>query len=159
MIFPILILILIMSGDSNATDFQIVDHGFSSGKRFANLYFEVITDPSRFNKLYKEIHAIRLPSPSPPKISFESSIVLFVSMGEKPTAGYRIEINQVSVSDEIMSVIIAMHVPSPDEMHTTMMTQPYLLAVVEADQNVLRVEWRDQNNLLLHTQTLPPRGP
>lgn len=157
-VLPILFLIVMLSLASCTVGFKIIDRGTQSGRRFENLYFEAITDASRFTTLFNEIHSIRLPPAFLPKVDFQSSIVLFVSMGEQASTGYQIEIDRIRLSKETLVVSINLKIPHPDEMQATMITNPYLFVLVDTHQDVLRVEWIDRKNVRLHVEDIsPPR--
>ena len=60
-----------------------------------------------------------------PGIDFSSNIVLAVYMGEQFTGGYHIEITNISENVFYISVYIRETRPSPNQLVTMALTQPY----------------------------------
>jgi hypothetical protein len=131
---------------ASAIDYMVIDQQATAGKRFPALHFEVIGDEAIYKKLFVELNSHHLPSPLPPEIDFESSFVLFVSMGEKPTAGYRVEIEEMKRSDETLKVKLRLQEPSPGGMNAMVLTQPFVMAKVKKEKGIEKVEFLDQKN-------------
>lgn len=136
---------------ASAIEYTVIDQQATAGKRFPSLHFEVIQDEDVFKKLYAELHSHHLPAPLPPEIDFESSFVLFVSMGEKPSAGYRVEIEKMKRSDGTLEVTLRLQAPPPGEMSAMVMTQPFVMAKVKKEKGIKKVEFRDQTGRSLNS--------
>ena len=140
---------------ASAIEYTVIDQQATAGKRFPALHFEVIQDEDAFRTLYAELHSHHLPSPLPPEVDFESSWVLFVSMGEKPSAGYRVEIDRMKRSDDTLKVKLKLQEPPPGEMSAMVMTQPFVMAKVKKEKGIRKVEFLDQNGRSLYSMPVP----
>lgn len=136
-------------------EYAVIDQGAVSGKRLPSLHFEVITEAAPFRKLYAEIHSHQLPSPLPPEVDFDRLFVLFISMGEKPTAGYRVEIDRMKQSDGVLNVTLRLHEPPPGGFNATVMTNPFVLAKVKREKGLKKVAFFDGRGRLLESISLP----
>ncbi|RKD32073.1 protease complex subunit PrcB family protein [Thermohalobacter berrensis] len=60
--------------------------------------------------------------------------ILFISLGEKPTAGYNIKLETIKVENDKISVIIEEVEPKKGEMVAQVITYPFVL--VKFDENI-----------------------
>jgi hypothetical protein len=141
-------------GAQESIEYTVIDKGITSGKRFPSLHFDLIGEAAPFKKLFAELHSDQLPAPLPPEIDFESSSVVFVSMGEKPSAGYRVEIDQIKRSGPILKVKLRLLEPSPGQMNATMITQPFVMAKVKKEKGIKKVEFLDQKGEALYLMSV-----
>ncbi len=61
----------------------------------------------------------------------EDKLYILVAYGEKPTAGYTVEISKVEKLDGNINVYASFQDPGPDDMVATVITYPYDLVVIE----------------------------
>lgn len=61
----------------------------------------------------------------------EDKLYILVAYGEKPTAGYSVEISKVEKSDGNINVYSSFQDPGKDDMVATVITYPYDLIVIE----------------------------
>ena len=61
----------------------------------------------------------------------ENKLYILVAYGEKPTAGYSVEISKVEKSDGNINVYASFQDPGKDDMVATVITYPYDLIVIE----------------------------
>ena len=71
----------------------------------------------------------------------EDKLYILVAYGEKPTAGYSVEIDKVEKLDGKVVVYSSFQDPDPDDLVATVITYPYDLVVIE-DQG-LPVTFKD----------------
>lgn len=135
--------------------YSIIDQGVHSGKQSPSLQSEVVDGEALFETLFAEIHSGRLPPPSPPKIDFEKSLVVFVSKEEKPSAGYRIVIDEVTRDDETLRVKIRVEAPPADQFQATVMTRPYVLIKIKKEPGIEKIALVDDKGNVV--QSLPIR--
>ena len=140
---------------ASAIEYAVIDKQVNAGKRFPSLHFEVITEEAPFKKLFTDLHSHQLPSPLPPEIDFESSFVIFISMGERPTTGYRVEIDQMKRSDDLLKVKLRLQEPSPGEMNAMMITQPFVMAKVKREKGIRQVAFLDGQGRLVESISVP----
>jgi len=72
-----------------------------------------------------------------PDIDFSSNIVLAVFMGEKVSGGYRIEIMNISENVVLTRVYIRETSPSPDDLVTCALTQPYHIVKINRNPRII----------------------
>lgn len=71
---------------------------------------------------------------------FDSNMVVFVSLGDKPTGGYGIEVESVTEDESEIVLTCLTSNPSPFDMLTMAITQPYeILTVPKSDKPVRSV--------------------
>lgn len=135
--------------------YNIIGQGVHSGKQSPSLQFEVVDREALLETLFAEIHSGRLPPPSPPKIDFEKSLVIFVSTEEKPSAGYRIVVDEVTRDDETLRVKIRVEAPPVDQFQATVMTRPYVLIKIKKESGIEKIALVDDKGNVV--QSLPIR--
>lgn len=140
---------------ASKVNYTVLDQGIHSGKKFPSLHFEVIREEAAFEKRFAEIRSGRVPPPLPPKIDFEKALVVFVSLGEKPSAGYRVSVREVTRDDETLRVKIGVQEPAKDEFQATVMTQPYVLIKIKKEPGLKKVALVDAENKVIQSLPLP----
>ena len=71
---------------------------------------------------------------SVPMVDFSSQAVMLLAMGQKPSAGYRIDIDPSRFSWSAQTIRLSVSFSSPEnEMAATVMTSPCLVFVVRRD--------------------------
>jgi len=91
----------------------------------------VITDPAEFTKTWQEIYREQFPRPILPDVDFSKEMVIAVFMGEQPTAGYFIDIIEVTEYADRIEVQIVKHKPAPDAPVAQVVTRPFCVAKIE----------------------------
>ena len=134
---------------------HVIERGAAPGQRFAAPRFEVITDAARFRQVFHNLHADQIPPPPAPVIDFERALVILVAMGQRPTAGYRVEIDQVEQQGEALQVSVRYEKPLPQSYHAAVVTQPFVLAQAPKTPGVRRVIFVDQTAKELSLVHLP----
>lgn len=96
---------------------------------------EVITDAEMLEVRWSALYSHRSEAPAaPPAVDFEERVVVFASLGQRPTGGYRVELER-AVHDEdrgVVELTVREVEPGPSCMVQQVLTFPYLLAAVEA---------------------------
>lgn len=128
---------------ASKVDYTLLDQGIHSGKRVPSLHFEVIRTEEAFEKLFTELYSDLPGKPERREIDFGSSLVLFVAMGEKPSAGYRVRIDGVTRSKETLRVKIGLQEPPPERFQAIVMTYPFVLVEIKKAADLKKVEWVD----------------
>ncbi len=115
---------------SDSINMETIERGTHSGITEKINY--VIKNEDNWSKLWVNIHSGVLIEPPPlPEIDFRNYSVIAVFMGEKPTGGYRIDINKIVDQEDKLVVYIKEYTPKPDTMVTQVLTQPYHIVQVE----------------------------
>jgi len=96
--------------------------------------FRLITDGAEFARTYAAIHGGETPQPSPPAIDFKHSLVLAAFLGQRPTAGYGIELGPARhvIEDDgpWLQVAVTTRRPPPGAIAAQVITSPYCLVQV-----------------------------
>ncbi len=106
-----------------------------------------ITDAATLADRYARIGAGQ-PDAYPPSVDFSRAAVLLITMGEQPTAGYRLNYlppqHRARQQGTTLRLDLAWQTPEPDSVQAQIMTQPcLLLKLPRADFNRLRVHDQD----------------
>ena len=97
---------------------KIILNVLEHNKIFYKLEYEILNDSKTKNIKYKKSGYIY-------EIVDESAIYTIV-MGEKPTAGYSIEIQKVKIKGNNASIYVSEKVPGKDEMVDDVITYPFV---------------------------------
>jgi hypothetical protein len=107
--------------------FVSLDQGISSGIADSR---EVIVQSERdWETLWKR-HAPT--GPPPPPVNFAKEQVIGVFAGQRPTAGYRVEITKVERESDGLTVVYRIESPPQDAIVAQQLTQPFHLVRLPA---------------------------
>jgi len=76
---------------------------------------------------YSYLHVQQIPTPEAPQISFDQQQVLLLGLGERPTSGYTVAVDQILRVGDTLQVWAHESCPSEDAMVLQVLTQPYIL--------------------------------
>ncbi len=117
--------------------FETVDQGVHSGIRAERRV--VVRDGTAWAALWAEHGAGRTPQPELPPVDFTQEMVVGYFWGEKPTAGYRVELTEVVAEATRLVVRVEVGSPPPGAPVLQVLTQPYHL--VRLPRSELPVEF------------------
>jgi len=95
---------------------------------------EVISNAEMLEMRWSTLYSHRRELPAVPVVDFEERVVVFASLGQRPTGGYRVELAR-AVHDEdrgVVELTVREVTPGPSCMVQQVLTFPYLWAAVEA---------------------------
>lgn len=93
----------------------------------------VVTQEEQWVALWKEIHGATLPRPEVPSIDFGQKRLLAVFLGQRPTGGHGVSIEQVTTSSSGgLEVLYEVEAPDEGSMVTMALTAPYVVVAVPA---------------------------
>ncbi len=102
----------------------------------------IITDQERFSELWKQMHqGIGNDYDEAPEIDFSNFMVVGVFMGEMPSSGYSIRINEVAAADESLKVHVSRTEPGPNCMNLTVITYPHHIVKIPATDKSVEFEY------------------
>jgi hypothetical protein len=86
-----------------------------------------VDDPRRLQKIYAD--PARIPPPAPPAVDFTRDGVIFIGMGQQPTAGYGLDLapGGVRLQGVVLQVGVNWRTPPPGVMVPQVITQPCLV--------------------------------
>ena len=95
---------------------------------------EVITDAETLGARWSALYSHRSETPAAPVVDFEERVVVFASLGQRPTGGYRVELERAVYDEDrgVVELTLREVKPGPSCMVQQVLTFPYLLAAVEA---------------------------
>ncbi len=105
-----------------------VDRGPMSG---VEAYKEVVVRNADELKAFWATLTTRRPIPN---VTFANTMLVALFLGERPTAGYAVEIVSVARDGDTLVIGYAERVPAPDAMVGQVMTTPYVVAGVPAHE-------------------------
>lgn len=140
---------------ASKVNYTVVDEGAHSGMSFPSPHLEIISEAAAFEKLSTAIHSDKIPQPQPPEIDFKKALLLFISLGEKPSAGYRVRVDEVTRDDETLRVKIKTEAPPPDQFQAAVMTQPYILIKIKKEPGIEKVALVDDKDKLIEERSFP----
>lgn len=94
-----------------------------------------IRDAARFREVWPDRE-------SPPAVDFDSSLVVFVALGQRPTGGYSVAVASVRRSDGGVIVRYVEREPGPGCMTTQALTAPYQVVKLPVVGGPVRFERR-----------------
>lgn len=124
---------------------------FTSVERGSHSYLTTATSQScrthdELNSLWQR-HRGNNADPIIPSIldtnDFDSNMVVFVCLGDKPTGGYGVEIESVTEDESEIVVTCLTSDPSPFAMVTMAITQPYEIVTVTKSDKPVRVVFKE----------------
>ncbi len=124
-------------GTAVVIPFETVEQGDHSGVQAEG--GRVVRSPAAWEALWAEHAAGRVPAPPLPPVDFSREMVLAYFLGEKPTAGYAVEIREIAVSEGRVLVHVAVTTPPAGAPVLQVLTQPF--HIVRALRSELPVEF------------------
>jgi len=102
----------------------------------------VLRDEDAYASFWKRLHADQSSVPDRPEVDFEDTVVVAIVLGQRPTGGHSVEIDEVRATDDggEMRVTFTETVPGDGCLVTQALTSPYVLATVEAQDEEFTFE-------------------
>ncbi len=109
---------------------QVLDRGESSGITGEERQVIVAGDTAAFGVLHRRVMSTLIPPPPAPAIDFAKRIVVFISIGQRSSGGYGLEIKSVTCAGSTIEITV--EAPEPTgELRTMMITHPYVLVACD----------------------------
>jgi hypothetical protein len=131
----------------------ILEEGNNIALKDTHPVISIFTNHNEFDAFYSRIHINKRPVPSPPKVDFTESAILFISYGEQKTAGYSINVRSVFKRNDTLIVKAVLISPPQDVFTAQVITNPYVLLTVPAG-DYSRVELRNDIGEVLDFKNL-----
>ena len=100
----------------------------------------VIRDATGWADLWAKSNAHIAPVPKAPAVDFGKEVVAFAALGQKPTAGFSIEIVGARKDDGKLILLVTERAPAPGAPAAAVVTSPWHAVVL--DRTDLPMEWR-----------------
>lgn len=123
-----------------AQPFTVIRSTVSSGIAATTPTLLVAENKADFDALFERMMAVQRPRPVTPDVDLGKNIVLYVSVGKKPTTGYGLKVNTVSCRGSTMQVLVDSTSPDPKGVAGQMVTNPALLLAIPRCRNMKAIE-------------------
>jgi hypothetical protein len=91
--------------------FRTLAYYTGSGSAATKRTFQVARDAAAWRRMWRQLNQGTVPQPRLPKVDFSRDMVILVTQGEKPTAGYGIRVT--SIRENTGSLIVSADERSP----------------------------------------------
>lgn len=148
-LFAVLACLLLFACGASAVSYRILDRGVMAAGPYASQHFRIISEAPDFKDTFQSLHATELPRPKPPEVDFATSAVLVISLGQQPSAGYQVDVEQIQRQGEVLNVRLRLSKPSSTSVQATVMTSPYIVIQVPKQPDWKTAKFFDQEQKLL----------
>lgn len=98
--------------------------------------YEFIADETEFLNVWNKAHGSQLTVPVLPDIDFDRETLVAVFMGQKPTGGYGVDIQDISLDDNNVYINMGFREPAAGAITTQALTSPWvILRILRGDVN------------------------
>ena len=105
----------------------IAKGGFSGFQEPAQI---VVTNSTQWAELWRKHSAKQIPAKPAPEVNFDKESVLFVSLGQKRSGGYSVEITGLEQTAGKAKVLVKTQAPKPGGMQLQAITSPFHIVAV-----------------------------
>lgn len=132
---------------SDEIELDMIEEGDMRSATYSDLEAEegaerTIRSQDELETLWDELHGHRTDPPAPPEIDFDSEIVIAIMLGQRPTGGFGIDIDDVLYDPDENQIEVIYTEIEPRDVATTVITSPFLVAsVVDAPDLDAEVEF------------------
>lgn len=104
---------------------------------------QVLRSQEEWADFWEEAFAGRDPVPERPAVDFAERIVVVAAMGERPTGGFSVEVEEVRTTEDGLRVVVREVSPGPECIVTQAFTQPVTAVAVPDGQEEVSFEERE----------------
>lgn len=155
-LYLILIFSLFFNGkpaDQESAGFSVIEEGVELSSRPKSRELELFFTREEFEAFYARMNQNRIPRPEAPHIDYTRSIVVFITLGEKSSAGFSIDVRGVYERGNTL-VLKAVPISPPQEsLQAQMITHPYTLILIPKN-SFKRIEWVNERGEVLESKNL-----
>lgn len=102
----------------------------------------VLDNAADWVEFWNELQAVVIPVPPPPDIDFGRYIVIAATMGQQPSGGYAIELEEVFEADGTIFTIVVEVTPAPGCAQIPVITAP--AAAIRIDRVDARIQFVEE---------------
>lgn len=124
--------------DGHELAFRPLVRGIHSGISATTLL--VARDEEQWRELWGQHAARQLPPSAAPSVDFSKEMVVCVCLGNRPTAGWSLEVERATREDGALWLDVREKAPAPDALVAQMVTNPFEMVVLPRSE--LRVDVR-----------------
>jgi hypothetical protein len=127
-------------------EFQPIEGASTIYGPFAEGQRRVIRDPAEWGAFWNEVNGHLTPIPGLPAIDFSEQTVIAAIMGERPSGGHTIRIEEMLEDDGRLFAVVVETSPGPNCITTQVITSP--VATVAVERVGREVEFVDRSETL-----------
>lgn len=86
---------------------------------------QVVTNAAQWANLWQKHSARKTPAEKTPEVDFTKETVLFVTLGQKSTGGYGVEISEIKPVDGKAEVLVKTRAPRPGGIQLQALSAPF----------------------------------
>lgn len=90
----------------------------------------VIRDETEWRSFWRDLYGNVTPPPEPPDVDFGRQIVIAATMGQRPTGGYAIDIEDIFEDSDTLFPVVVETSPGPQCITTQVITAPAVAVLV-----------------------------
>lgn len=120
--------------------FRTLLRGYQSG--VAGRAVHVATSEPQWQELWSRHASILLPRPQAPEVDWQREMIVAVFLGERPTAGFGVEVRALRAEDGRLVVEAHETRPPADRLVPQVITQPYHFVAAPRAEGEARLELR-----------------
>ncbi len=102
----------------------------------------VLDNAADWVEFWNELQAVVIPAPPPPNIDFGRYIVIAATMGQQPSGGYAVELDEVFETDGTIFTIVVEVTPAPGCARPPVITAP--AAAIRIDRVDSRIQFVEE---------------
>jgi hypothetical protein len=148
-LFAVSACLLLFACGASTVAYRILDRGVTATGPFASQSFRIISEAPVFTEAFQSLHAAEVPRPTSPEVDFAQSAVLILSLGQQPSAGYQIDVEQIKQQGEVLNVQLRLSKPSSTSVQATVVTSPFIVIQVPKQPSWHTAKFFDQEQKLL----------
>lgn len=114
-----------------AVEIKILQEWKGTYSSYPNSSRLLIKTEDQWQEVWEKVHALRLPCPELPEISFEKKMAIAVFMGTRRSGGYEIMIKKITKKEKEIIVEVEEKEPPPESLRTMALAQPYHIVVIK----------------------------
>lgn len=94
---------------------------------FTGFTLHLVREDHEWEALWPRIAGRRFEPPPAPRVDFAQRTLILLALGERPSAGYGLEVRSLERRDVAIALRVAETRPLPDSMQAQVVTSPYLV--------------------------------
>ena len=139
--------------EKEQSGYSVIEEGVELSFRPRSLELELFFTREKFEAFYARMHQNRIPRPEAPHIDFTRSIVVFITLGEKSSTGFTIDVRGVYKRGNALALRAVPISPPQESLQAQMITHPYALILIPKN-SFKRIEWVNERGEVLESQNL-----
>lgn len=116
---------ILFAADGEGTRMKVIAKGAFSGIQEPKQI--VVTNQTQWAEIWQKHNVRNEPKTPPPEIDFSKQSILFISLGQKRTGGYGVEINDIQKKEGKTEILIQTTSPKPGGFQLQALSAPFVI--------------------------------